>query len=161
MSEHIAQEKALVLVDRAHRFQMRGDFASAIDLYQRSIDIFPTAEAFTFLGWTYGMMQRYDEAIAMCEEAIRLDPSFGNPYDDIGSYLLAQQQWEAAIPWLEQATVAPRYDSPHFPYINLGRAYEKLGRYKTALDHYNEALAIAPLDRTARWAKYALLGKLN
>ena len=161
MNENIAQEKALVLVDRAYRYQMRGDFATAIDLYTRSIDVFPTAEAYTYLGWTYSMMQRYDEAIAMCEQAIVADPTFGNPYNDIGSYLMAQERWEEAIPWLEQATTAPRYESPQFPFINLGRVYERLGRYRTALEHYNEALSLAPLDRAARWAKYALIGKMN
>ena len=161
MTENIAQEKALVLVDRAYRYQMRGDFATAIDLYNRSIDVFPTAEAYTYLGWTYGMMQRYEEAIGMCEQAIAIDPSFGNPYNDIGSYLMAEGHFDEAIPWLEQATAAPRYETPHFAYINLGRVYEQLGRYKTALDHYDEALALAPLDRAARWAKYALIGKMN
>ena len=95
-NENIAQEKALVLVDRAYRYQMRGDFATAIDLYTRSIDVSPTAEAYTYLGWTYRMMQRYDEAIAMCEQAIAADPTFGNPYNDIGSYLMAQERWEEA-----------------------------------------------------------------
>lgn len=161
MTENIAQEKALVMVDRAYRYQMRGDFATAIDLYSHSIDIFPTAEAYTYLGWTYGMMQRYDKAIEMCEKAIGIDPTYGNPYNDVGSYLMAQEQWAEAIPWLEQATTAPRYESPHFPHINLGRVYERLGRYKTALDQYNAALTLAPQDRAARWAKYALLGKLN
>ena len=57
---------------------------------------------------------------------------------------MAQERWEEAIPWLEQATTAPRYESPQFPFINLGRVYERLGRYRTALEHYNEALALAP-----------------
>ena len=161
MSPNITHEKALILVEQAYRHHMRGDLGQAIELYQRSIDTHPTAEAHTYLGWAYGMLQRYDEAIEACKEAIAIDPDFGNPYNDIGSYLIAQERWEEALPWLEQATTAARYEPRHFPYINLGRVYENLGRFRTALDHYDEALAIDPLDRSARWAKYALLGKLN
>ena len=52
--------------------------------------LYPTAEAHTFLGWVYSFQSRYDEAIAECLEAIRVDETLGNPYNDIGSYLLAK-----------------------------------------------------------------------
>ena len=161
MSINITREKALILVEQAYRHQMRGDLDQAIDLYQRSIEIHPTAEAHTYLGWAHSMQGRYEEAIAACKRAIDVDPDFGNPYNDIGSYLIALERWEEAIPWLEEAIAAPRYEPRHFPHINLGRVYENLGRSRTALEHYNRALEIDPLDRSARWAKYALLGRLN
>src|SRR5688500_19484746 len=46
---------------------------------------YPTAEAHTFLGWVYSFQKRYDEAIAECLEAIRVDETLGNPYNDIRS----------------------------------------------------------------------------
>jgi len=55
-----------------------------------------------------------DEAIAECKRAIEVDPEFGNPYNDIGSYLIALGRHDEAIPWLEQAIVAPRYDPRHY-----------------------------------------------
>jgi tetratricopeptide (TPR) repeat protein len=161
MSDNITHQQALVLFERAHRHQMRGELADAIILYRRSLAVYPTPEAHTFLGWTYSMMHRYDEAIAECEAAINLDPSFGNPYNDIGSYLMALNKWEEAIPWLEKAVDAPRYDAPQFPHINLGRVYERLGRYRTALKHYDRALTLDPYYRPAHWAKYQLLGQVN
>ena len=161
MSDEFTRQQALVLLERAQRHQMKGELADAIILYRRSLALHPTAEAHTFLGWTYSMLNRYDEAIAECQTAIELDPTFGNPYNDIGSYLMAMNRWEEAVPWLEKATKAPRYDAPQFPHINLGRVYEQLGRYRTALSCYNRALAIDPLYRPALWAKYELLGQLN
>jgi tetratricopeptide (TPR) repeat protein len=161
MSENIAKEQALVLVERAQRHQMAGEFADAINLYKRSLETFPTAEAWTFLGWTYSMMGRYQEAIAACQEAIAADPTLGNPYNDIGAYLIELEQWEEAIPWLVKATKAPRYEVPQFPHLNLGRVYEHLGQYRTALRYYDQALAIDPLYRTARSARYQLIGRLN
>lgn len=161
MTENIAYQKAMVLMERAYRFQMRGELADAILLYEHSIDLHPTAEAYTYLGWTYSMMGHYDQAIDYCKQAIELDPAFGNPYNDIGANLIEMGRYAEAVPWLEQAVHAERYETPQFALTNLGRAYEQLRRYRTALDYYNQALALAPLYRAAHNAKYALLGRLN
>jgi tetratricopeptide (TPR) repeat protein len=159
--QDLMREQAQVLTDRAYRHQMHGELGDAIALYRRSIAMFPTAEAHTFLGWAYSMMDRYDEAIAECERAIALDPAFGNPYNDIGAYLIEMDRPEEAIPWLERAAVAPRYATPQFAHLNLGRAYEELGQVYRALTAYDQALSISPLYLPAHWAKTALLGRLN
>ncbi|MCP4363353.1 MAG: tetratricopeptide repeat protein [Chloroflexi bacterium] len=151
----------MVLFDRAYRYQMNGELGNAILLYQRSIETHPTAEAYTFLGWTYSMMGRTDEAIEMCHQAIETDPTLGNPYNDIGVYLMEQAQWKEAIPWLEKAITASRYENPQFPYLNLGRVYEQTSRYRSALQSYDKALEIDHFYLPAHWAKTALLGKMN
>ncbi|MCC6604829.1 MAG: tetratricopeptide repeat protein [Anaerolineae bacterium] len=159
--EEITREKAMVLFDQAYRKQMDGEFGDAIVLYKRSIRTFPTAEAYTFLGWTYSLMGRTDEAIAMCQQAIATDPSYGNPYNDIGAYLIDEEKWEEAIPWLQKATIAPRYETRQFAYMNLGRAYQNLGQYETAKQHFEQALVEEPFYLPAHWALTALLGKMN
>lgn len=161
MSDDVSKQQALILVDRAHRHQMRGEYADAIILYERSLALWPTAEAHTFLGWTYSMMNRYDEAIECCKKAIKVDPDFGNPYNDIGAYLIELRRWEEAIPWLEKATKASRYESPQFPHLNLGRVYESLGQFKTAMTCYDKAIEINPFYRAAVWAKFNLVGRMN
>lgn len=161
MSDDIARQQAMILLERAYRHQMKGELADAIILYERSIATWPTAEAYTFLGWTYSMTNRYEEAIDHCHKAIEVDPTFGNPYNDIGAYLIKLRRLEEAIPWLEKAITAERYDSPQFPYLNLGRVYEQLGQYRTALSYLDGALKIDPFHTPAVWAKYALLAKMN
>lgn len=161
MSDEITKQQALVLFERAHRQQMKGELGDAMALYKRSIAIYPTAEAFTFLGWTYSMLDRHDEAIDCCKQAIEIDPAYGNPYNDIGAYLIELDQWEEAIPWLEQAIKAPRYEVPQFAHLNLGRVYEHIGQSRTALAYYDQALAIDPFYRNAVWARFSLLGQLN
>ncbi|GAB4276749.1 MAG: tetratricopeptide repeat protein [Candidatus Promineifilaceae bacterium] len=161
MSEELTRKQAQRLLDLAYVHHSRGELGDAIELYKRSIALYPTAEAYTYLGWAYSMIGQLGAAIEYCEKAIELDPDFGNPYNDIGAYLIDLEEWEAAIPWLEKALVAKRYDTPHFPCYNLGRVYEHLGRYREALTCYNEALAIDPTYQTAQRAKYALLAKLN
>lgn len=155
------QQQAKILFEQAYRHQRKGELGDAIALYKRSITLHPTAETYTFLGWSYSMMQRYDDAIEMCHKAIALDPDYGNPYNDIGAYLLEQEKYAEAILWLEKAIVAPRYEARQYPHTNLGRAYEKLGDSRKALRCYNDALSIEPLYLPAEWAKTALLGKLN
>jgi len=74
---------------RAYELQMTGDYQQAIEAYSRSIAAFPTAEAYTFRGWTYSFLGDYEHAIQDCRQAIRVDPDFGNPYNDIGAYLIS------------------------------------------------------------------------
>lgn len=157
----IMHDQAMILFEKAYRHQMEGQVGDAIELYKRSIAIHPTAEAFTFLGWSYSMMDRLEEAIEMCHKAIELDPSLGNPYNDIGAYLIELGKMDEAIPWLEKATQAARYQSPQLPHLNIGRIHEFEGRYRSALHSYDEALKIDPLFLPAYWAKTALLGKMN
>jgi tetratricopeptide (TPR) repeat protein len=161
MEDNITLQQAMIFFERAYRSQMKGDFARAIELYEKSLNIVPTPEAHTYLGWTYSMMSRYEEAISHCLQAIELDPEFGNPYNDIGTYLLELGKPEEAIAWLEKATQAGRYETPQFPYFNLGRAYERLGLSRSALAAYDHALRLAPTFQLARWAKMALLSRLN
>lgn len=160
-NDDITRQQALILFDRAYRHQTNGEWADAILLYKRSIDIFPTAEAYTFLGWTYNLLGRHEAAIEMCHKAIETDPEFGNPYNDIGSYLIELERWEEAIPWLEKAIAAPHYEPRHYPHINLGRVYEHTGNYFKALTCYEEALKLSPLHLPAENARRVVLGKMN
>ena len=161
MSENLNRLLAVEKFQRAYSHQMKGEFDQAIDLYRQSIAIFPTAEAHTFLGWTYSFQSRYDEAIAECQRAIAVDPDFGNPYNDIGSYLIEQGRPHEAISWLEKATLAPRYESYHFPHYNLGRAYEKLRQWGKAIACYRNSLSHNSGYGLAKTALFRLQSQLN
>jgi Tfp pilus assembly protein PilF len=132
-------ERAFRLLERAYERQQAGDLEAAVRLYKASIDERPTAEAHTYLGWTYSNMGRFDDAIEQCKTAILVDPEFGNPYNDIGSYLIQKGELDKAIPWLEMAKKAPRYEPRHFPYLNLFRVYIKQGRLDEAQREYEQA----------------------
>jgi len=140
------RERALELIELAMKHQMAHEFDDAIRRYKESIALHPTADAHTYLGWAYSFLGRLNEAIAQCEIAIELDPQFGNPYNDIGVYLMQQQRPDDAIPWLERAKSAKRYEPRHFPYINLGRIYLTKGMIQKALDEFGGALEHNPDD---------------
>jgi len=145
--------RAQQLFVEAYRLHMAGDVEGAIGRYQESIASSPTAEAHTFLGWAYSFMDRLEDAIAECKKAIAVDPEFGNPYNDIGSYLLKQGKLDEAIPWLDKAINATRYEPRHYPHCNLGRIYWAKGMLNRAIAEFERALA---LDSTSRFAQGAL-----
>src|SRR5690606_29289661 len=91
-------QQAVELFHQAYRLQREGDLAGAIRAYRRSIRLYPTAEAHTFLGWVFSILHLYDEAMACCRAAIALDPTYGNAYNDLGAYLLERGQAAEAIP---------------------------------------------------------------
>jgi tetratricopeptide (TPR) repeat protein len=155
------QERAMELVQQAMQHQMAGDFEEAVRLYKESITLYPTADAHTYLGWTYSFQGRIDEAIAECEIAIKIDPDFGNPYNDIGVYLMQQQKLDEAIPWLEKAKAAKRYEPRHFPHLNLGRIYAAKGMINRALEEFRAALQLNPGDSLALQAIEELESKLQ
>ena len=127
---------------KAYELQMQGDYQEAIDFYGRSIEAFPTAEAYTFRGWTYSFIGDYDRAIAECLQAIKVDPEFGNPYNDIGAYLIEQEKWDEAIPWFQKAMLAPRYEARPYPHFNLGRVYEHQHQWQIAKECYARAYSL-------------------
>lgn len=155
------REQARAAFEEAYRRQLSGDLDAAEALYKESIAHFPTAEAHTFLGWTYSHRHRLDEAIAQCRKAIEVDPSFGNPYNDIGAYLVQKGQVDEAIPWFEQALEAPRYESYCFPHVNLARVYEGKRLWRRALSEYRKALAERPGYKPAEEGMARMRGHLN
>src|SRR5207245_2612278 len=78
-----------------------------------------------------------------CLKAIEVDPDFGNPYNDIGCYLMQQGKLEEAVPWLERAKLAKRYEPRQFPYMNLARIHVKQGRWWEALREFEGAVRLA------------------
>jgi Tfp pilus assembly protein PilF len=140
MDDEARKELAIQLLQQAYQRQMNKELDEAVELYKKSIETYPTADAHTFLGWTYSWMGRVDDAIAECHKAIAVDPTFGNPYNDIGSYLIAKGQIDEAIPWFERALEATRYESYCYPHMNLGRVYELKRDWIRAKEEYKLAL---------------------
>jgi Tfp pilus assembly protein PilF len=154
-------EQAQQRFQDAFEAQMQGDYDRAVELYRGSLALHPTAEAHTFLGWTYHFQGKVEDAIAECKRAIEVDPDFGNPYNDIGAYLISLGRNDEAISWLEQAIKAPRYDPRHFAHFNLGRVYYAKGMFSRARQCFQEALRIEPRYKLARQAVENLRRMVN
>jgi protein-L-isoaspartate O-methyltransferase len=130
--------------------QSAGELERAEDAYGRSLHLAPSAEAHTFLGWTCSFLGRYEDAIRECERAIAVDPTFGNPYNDIGAYLVELGRLDEAIPWLERALGASRYCCYFYAHANLARVYLQKGLREKARRHLLSALESNPEYAPAR-----------
>lgn len=161
MSDGERGEEARDLFRRAYEAQMSGQLERAIELYKRSIALYPSAEAHTFLGWSYSFMGRYTEAIEECKQAIDVDPDFGNPYNDIGAYLIELGRFDEAIPWLRKAMEAPRYDPRHYPHFNLSRIYIHRQEYDKAIVELKKAIELEPNYTLARRELAKITASLN
>ena len=62
--------RAWEILQDAYQAQMEGAYDRAVELYQSSLELHPTAEAYTFLGWTYHFRGRIEEAIADSEVVV-------------------------------------------------------------------------------------------
>ena len=145
----------------AYEAQMKGKITDAINYYKKSIALHPTAEAYTFLGWSYSMQGRLPEAIDECHHAIEIDRDFGNPYNDIGAYLIELNRADEAVPWLEKAIAAKRYECYFYPHFNLGRVWELKGKWIKALEEYQKALRLKPDYHLAYRAYVGLQARMN
>jgi Tfp pilus assembly protein PilF len=147
--------------NKAYQLHISGNIKEAIEAYKKSINYYPTPKAHTFLGWAFSLNGKFEEAIDECKIAIDLDPDYGNPYNDIGSYLINLEQFDEAIYWLEKAIEALDYEPRYYPYYNLGRIYEKKGDWYSALHNYAAALKLNPNYELARNAFVRLTAMMN
>jgi len=154
-------DRAMELWRRGTSCLLSGQLDEALILFTRSLRAHPTAEAYTFRGWAYSFAGRLDDAIEECRKAIATDPTFGNPYNDIGCYLMQQGKLDEAVSWLEQAKRAARYEPRHFPYLNLGRLRAARGEFAEAIAEFQGALEHAPDDPMALQYLEALKRQIN
>jgi Tfp pilus assembly protein PilF len=143
-AEPSPEERAAAQWQAGYVLHVLGDYEGAIETFRASIATHPSAEAHTFLGWSLAHLGRVDEAIAQCKIAIELDPEFGNPYNDIGVYLMGTGRADEAIPWFEKAIAARRYCCYQFAHSNLGHVLLGQGRIAEARQAFERALEHDP-----------------
>ena len=144
--------RAYALWQQGYLLHLNGRYQAAVDSFRESIEILPTAEGHTFLGWSLSMLGHLEEALAECKKAIALDPDYGNPYNDIGVYLIELGRPDEAVPWLEKAISAKRYCCYQFAHFNLGHVRLKQGNFHAAKRSFEEALQHDPDYLPARMA---------
>ena len=83
------------------------------------------ARAYLNRGLEYNALGQYERAIQSYDEAIRLNPQYGNPYNKRGVAYSNLGQYERAIQSYDEAIrLNPEYATV---YYNRGLAYEALG----------------------------------
>lgn len=139
------------------------DHAKALELFNKSRNYRETAEILTLIGWTHSLLAQNEKAKSYCLKAIKIDPDYGPPYNDLGSYLLSEGQIDESLKWFDLAKKAPHYQNREYPYINSGRAFMAKKDLSQALEEFSKALTLAPyhedLHKTVEKLKKSVMTK--
>ena len=112
-------------------------------------------------GNSYSQSQRYEEALAAYEEAIRLEPNYALSYLNKGKALTELGRYSEALTAFDQAIrLGPDYARSHH---NRGEVLSKLGQDEAAVSSYEQALQLeqATGDVVAEQLEYASLSKVQ
>lgn len=107
------------------------------------------------------MNGEYEDAIEECLEAIKLDKEFGNPYNDIGSYLIRLNREEESVNWFKRAVNAPRFKQRYLACYNLAEIYKNLHQWDRAKKMYKLALKENPDYKPAKIGYYKIVSLSN
>ena len=165
------QSRALYGLGRT--FFLERDYYAALDAFNRILGQYPATEyaaySFFLLGQTYFEIEEYQQSINAYNQFINLWPGIINAfvYEEIGDIAFATGGFDQAIIYYQNALLSdPAYDTQ---YINLqiGKAYDGLEDYTTAIQYFDGFYAAAQDDYTRSTANllsgqaYLLLGLNN
>jgi tetratricopeptide (TPR) repeat protein len=111
-------------------------------------------QAHLLLGQIALFRGRLDEAVALTEREIALNPVSAMAFSQLGDARSRQSKWDEGITALQKSIwLNPYYSAP---YILLGKAYMKKGEFATAEGMLTRAIQYDPNNRSAHY----LLGQL-
>lgn len=112
--------------------QQQGLLKAAEQCYRNALALHPDARGHFNLGTTLYDQGEHEDAIREFRAAVKLDPHFGDAWNDLGETLRDRGQMDEAIRCYEQALVVQPGHS---------RANYNLGEYLCLVDRLNDAIA--------------------
>ncbi|MBE9163728.1 tetratricopeptide repeat protein [Tychonema sp. LEGE 06208] len=101
-----------------------------------------TAVQFNQQGEIYLSQGKLEEAIASCEQALKMHPNFAPAYKTLGKALQAQGRMEEARHWYAKAVeIEPNFAEV---YANLGSLSAQQEKWQEAIGFYQKAIALKP-----------------
>src|ERR1051325_718093 len=161
--ERLAPESAAVRAFAGHRFEMQGKLPEALREYRAAIAKDPSAPGLHFeAGNILWRMREMDAATGELKAELARAPHHGMANLRLGQVLMAGEQAEQALPFLEQAVNAmpESVDARR----ELGKAYRKLGRNADARREWVEVAKLRPDDDQVHYllgSLYRELGEQN
>ena len=141
-----------VTFDRANRFD------EAVEAMKQVARLWPQSTGvYSNLAASLTRAGRPAEAAEAAREAVRLDPSFPQAHAELAHALLQQGQLQDAMKEA-QAAVGLRSENVLARYV-LGCVYKRTGRRAEALEEFDRALAVDPLNDAVAHERRDLLSR--
>ena len=116
-------KQAIVSLERARRDRVKED-----------------AQYYVALGMAYGEDEQYEKAFELLNEAIQLDSTSSQAYNNIGVFYSRVGRNAMSVQMLDRAMrLSPADDGPPF---NMGNTYTAMGDLKTAIEYYEKAITL-------------------
>lgn len=130
----------------------QGDKDAAIQSYQKALKIDPSRDDLhARLGNIYTTEQRFEEAAAQYELAVKNNPDAANRYSLGQGYMATGRLDEAKAQFEMVKQLSPKEE---FGSFGLGQVYAKQGRHDYAIEAFKEAIAI----KSDYWNAYSEMG---
>ena len=100
------------------------------------------AENFHNKAENYVSERKFDEAIASCELAIKIQENYAPAYKTLGNAWQAKGKLDEAENWYKKA-LEIKSDWPEV-YANIGSLYAKQQKWQAAISHYQKAVSLKP-----------------
>jgi len=119
------------------------NWSVALTYFQKAKEKNPQdANVWFYLGYCYGSLGRYEEAIYAYKQAIRIKPDDAEAHYNLGVAYGTLGRGQNEIESYKQAIrIKPDYAEAHY---NLGIAYGNLGRWQEAVESFKQAIRIKP-----------------
>jgi tetratricopeptide (TPR) repeat protein len=124
-------------------YSRRGDFAKAIEEYDRALAINPRYLAVLVnLADVYDNLGEWDKALRQYEKALTVDPNVPKLHNNLGNMYNKMGKHDEALAEYGKAVAL----NPYYPdaYSNMGVAYMKKGEMKEAEAAIKKAIEVAP-----------------
>jgi tetratricopeptide (TPR) repeat protein len=146
-------DEAIALLDQAVTAFREGKKRKAEKLYQKVIELEPTAkEAYGNLGVVYLQQGRYAEAEAYLQKALEIDPDYIHPRCNLASIRIGQERLEEAEELLRPIAGSRTFHPQELLFYQRVSAQLFMAKkeYETAEQCLNIILEIEPEDETAQ-----------
>ena len=128
--------------------EMRGDIYMARKMYRDAIDMYRAGPANSAvlankIGIAFHQMMLLDAAKKNYERAIKMDPTYAEAINNLGTVYYAQKSYRHSITLYKRSMKYSNSPSASI-YANVGAAYFARKDYKRASEWYNQALKLDP-----------------
>ncbi|MEW6535670.1 MAG: tetratricopeptide repeat protein [Candidatus Auribacterota bacterium] len=132
----------------------RGEYRKSIKYYIGCLMLRRTPQNHYNLGNAYRRIDDFQRAVEEYQQAIAIDPTFPEIYNNLGLTLIEMKRYTEAEEALNKALYYGQPDE--YVLENLGLLYDHKGEYETAIDYYKKAIQYNP-KKASPYNKLAVL----